>query len=548
MNRIALTASLCIALALGAGGGWYAAQGHRAEHTPGASAEAAPADKVLYWYDPMKPDVHFDKPGKSPFMDMELVPRYAEDGASADGVRIDPVLAQNTGVKLARVARGEIADGVEVAGTVAFNDRDVAIVQARSGGIVERAYPHAVGDVVAAGAPLADIRVPEWAGAQYEYLALRGDAELAAAARARLLQLGMSEAQVRRLERSGEAQAVVTINAPRAGMIAELSVREGMTVAAGAPLAQIRGLASVWVEADVPEAQVAKLKVGSRAQVRLAAQPQEALEGRVIALVPELRADTRTVRVRVELPNKQGALRPGMVARIALSPVSSTPTLWVPSEAVIATGRRHVVIVAEDGGRFMPVEVSVGRERADRSEVLAGLAEGQQVVASGQFMIDSEASLRGVLARMGTASGSASERAPEATPGSTAEATELAPETASGFSPSPAAPKRVVPKSAGSDAHAAHDHGAQAHDALAHAAAAAPEGTGTVVAIGKDTITLAHEPLPELNWPAMTMPFSVMDPHVLHGLKVGDRVKFSLMMHGQHAMIDTISRVEGGAR
>ncbi|WP_341675636.1 efflux RND transporter periplasmic adaptor subunit [Niveibacterium sp. SC-1] len=520
MNRIVLTTSLCVALALGAAGGWYAAQSRQPGHVTQTRSEAAPQGRVLYWYDPMKPDVHFDKPGKSPFMDMELVPRYAEDGASAEGVRIDPTLTQNTGVKLAKAARGEIADDVEVAGTVAFNDRDVVNVQARTGGIVERAYPHTVGDVVTAGAPLADIRVPEWAAAQYEYLALRGDAELAAAARARLLQLGMSESQVKHLERSGEAQAVVTVSAPRAGMIAEHGVREGMTVSPGTPLAQIRGLASVWVEADVPEAQSAGLKVGARAQVRLAAQPEALLEGRVVALVPELRADTRTVRVRVELPNKQGTLRPGMVARIALAPATGTAALWVPSETVIATGRRHVVIVAEEGGRFVPVEVSVGRERGGRSEVLAGLTEGQQVVASGQFMIDSEASLRGVLARMGTG-------------------------TSSATSPEPAGSKSVSREAPG---HGAQGHDGHAHEEPAHEATAAPEGTGTVVAIGKDTITLAHDPLPELNWPAMTMPFPVMDPHALHGVKVGDRVKFSLMMHGQQAMIDTLSRVEGDKR
>ncbi|MBM3115481.1 efflux RND transporter periplasmic adaptor subunit [Jeongeupia naejangsanensis] len=495
MNTKTTIAIAIATLGIGAFGGWLAGQ-RSAEHgaLPGSAAKAE--KPVLYWYDPMKPDVHFDKPGKSPFMDMQLQPRYADEGGEAAGVRIDSALAQNTGVKLAKVERGELAGGLSVSGTVVFNDRDVAIVQARTGGIVERAYPHAVGDVIAAGSPLADVRVPEWLTAQNEYLALRGDAQLAAAAKSRLIQLGMSAAAVAQLERSGVARPVVTITAPRGGMIAELGVRQGMTLTAGQALARINGLSSVWIEADVPEAQAATLRVGAPVQAHFAAWPDQPVNGKVTALVPELKAETRTIRARIEVPNRDGRLLPGQYARVTLAG-EAKPALWVPSDAVIATGLRHVVIAvdgdAKTGWHYAPVEVRIGREAGGRSEIIAGLDEGRQVVVSGQFMIDSEASLRGVLARMASAPAAAQ-------PDARVEAT------------------------------------------------ASPEGVGVVRVIEAGSVTLAHEPIAALKWPAMTMPFTLMNPVAAKGLKVGDKVRFTLMMHGDDAMIESMIRIDGGGQ
>ncbi|AOX99047.1 efflux RND transporter periplasmic adaptor subunit [Jeongeupia sp. USM3] len=491
MNTKTTIAIAIAALGIGGFGGWLAG---RQDH----AAPAAAADKpVLYWYDPMKPDVHFDKPGKSPFMDMELVPRYADEaGDASSGVRIDPALVQNTGVRLAKVEHGELAGGLAVAGSVVFNDRDVAVVSARTGGIVERAYPLAVGDVIKAGSPLADVRVPEWLAAQNEYLALRGDAQLAAAAKSRLVQLGMSPEAVAQLERSGRAQPVVTIVAPRGGMIAELGVRQGMTVSAGQALARINGLSSVWIEADVPEAQAAMLRIGAPVSASFAAWPNAPVAGKVTALVPELKADTRTVRVRIDVPNREGRLRPGLYAQVALAG-EAKPALLVPGDAVIATGKRFVVIVADGKGGFSPAEVRVGREAGGKTEIVEGLSEGQQVVASGQFMIDSEASLRGVLARMASAPAGAVDG--NAATGKDAKAAPL-------------------------------------------------EGVGVVKAIADGEVTLAHEPIAALKWPAMTMPFTLMSPSVARGIAVGDRVLFTLMMHGGDAMIETMSKVDGGGR
>lgn len=392
-------AAAAIALVAGAGGFGLA---HLIDPGPAPAREAAPGvRRPLYWYDPMMPGQHFDKPGKSPFMDMQLVARYADDaGEAVPGVRIDAAAAQRLGLRTAVVRRGALATRLGVTGTIAFDDRDVAVVQARAGGFVDRVYARAAGDVVAVGAPLADLLVPEWAGAQAQYLAVRrtGDAALTHAARRRLLLLGMSPGTVAAVERSGRPRAIVTIATPIAGTIKTLGVRAGMNVTAGQTLAEINGLGTVWLNAAVPQAVAAALRVGQRVEATLAAFPGETLTGRIAAILPEAQADSRTLTVRIELPNRGARLRPGMFASVSLGGRPAS-VLLVPSEAVIRTGKRDLVMLALAEGRYRPAEVRVGREAGDLSEIVAGLDEGEKVVASGQFLIDSEASLAGVAAR-----------------------------------------------------------------------------------------------------------------------------------------------------
>jgi Cu(I)/Ag(I) efflux system membrane fusion protein len=371
-------------------------------------AGKAPTDgrQVLYWYDPMKPEARFDKPGRSPFMDMDLVPRYADETAGG-GVQVDPRTAQSLGLRLAPVTRESLSGGIDAAGTLGLNEREVAIVQTRSAGFVERVFARAPGDVVAAGAPLADMLVPEWAGAQQEYLAVRatGDAGLAAAARQRLLLLGMSEALVRDVERRGEARPVMTVASPIGGVIQELMVRAGMSLAPGMTLARINGLTTLWLEVAVPEAQAGLVATGAPVKATLTAFPGERFAGRVDAVLPEANRDTRTLRVRIELPNRAGKLRAGMTAQVSIGGPAEE-ALVVPSEAVIRTGQRAVVFVAGDTpGQFSPVEVQLGREAGGKLVVLKGLAEGQQVVVSGQFLIDSEASMAGAVGRAASGAG-----------------------------------------------------------------------------------------------------------------------------------------------
>jgi len=200
--------------------------------------------QVLYWYDPMNPAQHFDRPGKSPFMDMQLQPKYAGEAAGGAGVQIDPAKLQNLGVRLATVARGTLPGGIAATGTIDFDGRDVAVVQARATGFVQRVYGHAPADVVSAGAPLADLLIPDWAGAQGEYLAVRrtGDAALIRAARERLQLLGMPPSLIDKVERSGQVRNVVTVSTPVGGAIKTLVVRAGMAVSAGQTLAEVNGL------------------------------------------------------------------------------------------------------------------------------------------------------------------------------------------------------------------------------------------------------------------------------------------------------------------
>lgn len=455
---------------------WRSAPGDHATHAAtngaGPAAPAAPASgerRVLYWYDPMVPSQKFDKPGKSPFMDMMLVPRYADEGdTSSGGVAVSSQTTQSLGVRLATVERRPIGAAIDAVGSVQLNERDIAIVQTRTAGFVERVYARAPGDVIAAGAPLADLLNPEWLAAQQEYLAVKrtGEIALTQAARSRLTLLGLPAALIEQAERSDTAVGVQTITAPIGGVIAELAVREGMTVAPGMTLARINGLAAVWLEVALPEALAATMRPGQLAEARFPALPEQIVKGRVAAILPEANRDTRTLRLRIELPNPGLRLRAGMFAQVTLRG-PQREALVVPAESVIRTGRRAIVYVADAPGRYRPLEVQIGEQFDDRVVVRQGLQAGQRVVASGQFLIDSEASLQGVR------------------PGETTAA-----------------------------------------------AATAYQARGTVVDIEADSITLDHEPVPALKWPSMTMPFKLAEPALAKGLAKGQRVEFGFVKQG----------------
>lgn len=457
-------------LALAAGGIGFTMAEWRGGAPEGASLRP-PARKILYWYDPMIPAEHHDGPGLSS-MGMQTIPRYADEaggGASPPGISIDPSASQSLGLRTVAVRRGSLASSLTATGTIDFNQRDVAIVQARAAGFVQRVYGRAPGDVVGAGAPLADILVPEWGGAQAEFLAVRrtGNAALTQAARQRLVLLGMPSGTIASVERTGRPHNVVTISTPTGGVIKTLDVRTGMTMTAGQTLAEVNGLGTVWLNAAVPEAIAGPLKPGQSVQATLAAFPGETLSGRVSAILPQTQADSRTLTVRIELPNRGGRLRPGMFATVSLGG-STQPALLVPSEALIRTGKRTLIMLALDKGRYRPAEVQTGREAGDDTEILAGLSEGEKIVASGQFLIDSEASLSGVKARpIGGA---------------------------------------AAAKSAST--------------------AALYETVGKIEQITATSVTLSHEPVPAIGWPAMTMTFQLPDPKIARGLKTGDGVRF----------------------
>ncbi len=389
---------LAIAAVAGGGGYWFGRHGPANE-----AGSGQPERKVLYWYDPMVPAEHYDNPNSLSSMGMKTVPKYADEAPTANaapGVSIDPAARQSLGLRVVAAEMGALPSSLTITGTIDFNQRNVAIVQARSGGFVTRVYGRAPGDVIGAGAPIADLQLPEWGGAQGEYLAVRrlGRPDLTSAARQRLRLMGMPDGLIAQVERSGRTNGTVTITAPIAGVIQTLDARQGVTLAPGQTLAQVTGIGTVWLNAAVPEAQAGAVRIGQSANATLAAFPGESFVGRVIAILPTAQADSRTLTVRIELANRGGRLRPGMFGTVMLGD-GGGQALLVPSEAVIRTGVRTLVMLALPDGRYRPAEVRTGREGGGKTEIIAGLAPGEKVVASGQFLLDSEASLSGIAAR-----------------------------------------------------------------------------------------------------------------------------------------------------
>ena len=409
MNRLAILL-LFVGLAAGTVFGYVLRPrtAVRAEHDALATAPPAPAPsgerRVLYWFDPMQPNQHFDKPGKSPYMDMPLRPKYADEtGSDGGAVAISAGIVANLGVRTAQAERGSLARTLHAAGNVGYDENSVEVVQARVAGYVAHLYVRAPLARVRRGQALLDLVAPDWAAAQEEYLALRrasADPTLRDAARRRLAVLGMSEDQVRAIERSGSARSTITLTARIDGVVGESNARDGMAVMPGTPLFRINGLDHVWITADVAENRAALLREGAAATVTVPAWPGRTFEGTVNAVLPNVAQATRTQAVRIDVANGDGALAPGMYASVELALPTSELHLLVPSEAIIRTGTRAVVILAERDGTFRPAEVTLGAEEQGKTEILAGLDQGERVVLSGQFLIDSEASLRATVARM----------------------------------------------------------------------------------------------------------------------------------------------------
>ena len=453
--------------------------------------------KVLYWHDPMVPDQKFDKPGKSPFMDMDLVPVYADAAADEGKVSISPRLVQNFGIRTAEVREGTLDTGFSAVGAVGVDERAIVAVQARSPGYVEKLHVRAQYDSVAAGTPLVDLYVPEWLAAEEELLALKASAQpgvaaLADAARQRLRLLGVPDAEIVRFERDGKPSARVTLTAPQSGIVWEIGARDGMAVMPGTTLFKLAGIGTVWVTADVPEAQAGLVRVGAPVEARAAAYPDRAYKGSVNALLPEVNAATRTVRARIVLANPGGTLKPGMYATVAFGGATAKPGVIVPAEAVIRTGKRNVVIVDAGQGKFEPVDVEVGRESGDLAEIRGGLAVGQRVVVSGQFLVDSEANLKGALTRI-AASGDA------------------------------------VAQSA--DPHAGH----ASPKAPAAPAAQVHKAEGVVRSVGAEVL-IKHGAIPTAGMGAMTMAFKAPPGGVPGNVKEGTSVRFEFVLTPQGDM------------
>ena len=407
MNKKLMTLAVVAAVALLASGyvaGTWHANTTVTTTTTLSVSEKEPGRKVLYWHDPMMPNQHFDKPGKSPFMDMQLAAKYPDDdtgsaNSAAGGIAIDPRVVQNLGVRLGEVERGRFARAIDTVGGVAIDEHRIEAIQVRQPGWVEQLDVRAVGDTVRRGQRLAGVYAPDLLATQQELLIARDsqDPQLIEAARRRLALFGLSAGQIAHIEKTGEAERRVDYYAPFDGYVMELGVRQGAAVEPGGMLFQLANLDSVWINAEVPETQAAWIKTGDPAIAEVPALPGEHFDGRVDYLYPELMTATRTLKVRVVVNNPGKRLRPGMFAAVHLGTATQDDVLTVPTETVIKTGTRSIVIVADDATHFRPVLVRIGSEHGGRSEILQGLTVGQNVVASGQFLIDSEATLRGAF-------------------------------------------------------------------------------------------------------------------------------------------------------
>jgi Cu(I)/Ag(I) efflux system membrane fusion protein len=480
MNRTALTLTAAAIAVLLAGGSFYLGRVSASHRVPAAAAAGAspPGERtVLYWHDPMVPGPRFDKPGKSPFMDMQLVPVYAGDNADA-GVQVSPAVQQNLGIRTVAAQRRDVSSSFDAVGTVQFDERLAVAVQTRVAGYVERLAVRAPMERVRQGQALATVFAPDWLAPLNELAALKraGVApELVDAARDRTRALSIPAALVRQAEDGAAVSGRFTLTAPASGVVAELGVRDGAMVSPGMTMFRIAGLDRVWAVAEVPEAQAVHLVRGQRVKAVLQADAAQAFEGRLAEILPQVNASSRTLQARFEVANPGGRLVPGMLLRLQVAGPTTT-RLVVPAEAVIRTGTRAVAIVRRADGRFEPREVQLGVDLGDTLEVVRGLAEGDSVVASGQFLVDSEARLRSVLGSMGAAD-------PAAAPASSA-------------------------------------------------AAATYSAEGRVERVEADNVTLTHGPIPELKWPGMTMGFGKPDPKAFADLKPGDRVHFEFRKGG----------------
>lgn len=357
--------------------------------------------RILYWYDPMVPQEHYPGPGKSS-MNMELQPKYADEGV-AGGVSVSPTVMQNLGIRVAKVEVRDLSKVIRSVGHVDYDQRLVTQVQTLTPGFVEGLSVRAEGEPIGAGRVIATVYSPELLAAQNEYRALLASggiasASLRQAARSRLLLLGAPASLVARLDHGGAPQRTYGVFTHTSGVVTAIGARPGAQVTPGQSIVTIQGLGQMLVIADVPEASLNAVRVGQPAEINFPAYPGDIRRGVVDYIFPSLTTQSRTAQVRITLPNPGGRLKQGMFANVTLQGIGGMATV-VPSEAVIDTGRRQVVVVKRNGS-FIPQEVKTGRDFDQWTEIVAGLQPGQEVVASGQFLIDSEASLQGFLSRL----------------------------------------------------------------------------------------------------------------------------------------------------
>ena len=451
-------------------------------------AMAEEEKEILYWVAPMDPNYRRDKPGKSP-MGMDLIPVYAgdeDDGGST--VTISPAVVQNLGVRTARAELTRLWRGIDTVGYVGYDESRVSHIHLRTSGWIEDLVVRSEGERVKKGERLFDLYSPELVNAQEEFVTAlsSGNKGLIRASRERLIALGVSSDQINRLQRNKKVQQRISVYAPQDGVVSSLPVREGMYVKPSMRVMTLGDLSSVWVLAEVFERQVNWVKEGQPAEVRLSFIPGEVWEGEVEYIYPDLDPKTRTLKVRLRFDNPGEKLKPNMYTNVKIYGGAKDDVIVIPIEALIRTGRSERVIIALGDGKFEAREVTSGIESGDYVEIRNGLDDGEKIVVSGQFMIDSEASMRASLMRMSE---------PDSVDAGDADG-ETGPVT----------------------------------------------GTGVVRAFKTDEgkINLQHDPIPTLGWPAMTMDFMLDEGVDVSGLSVDEEVMFQLEERDERYFITAI--------
>jgi len=465
--------AVLLAVAAGVGGGILLER--QVLSAQDASRAAGTGPRILYWWDPMIPDFKSDKPGKSP-MGMDMVPVYegqAQAKAEEKGVvTVSAAAMNNLGVRTAAVERMTLTPTVETFGSITFDESGTSHLHVRGRGWVERLHTRVMGDSVERGQLLMEIFSPDLITASYEFVreAERGPSGNTEGARRKLLALGVSERQIEEIRKTGAVPERIKVYAPQPGVVEALGVAEGMYVESDVTLMSIVDHASVWVMAEVLESQVGLVSRGMPAEVRVASEPGRTWTGTVDYVYPELRPDTRTARLRIRLANPDHTLQPNMFASVRVATRAREGVIAIPNGALIRTGQADRAVLALGDGRFKPVPVKAGLAVGDRVEITDGLKEGDRVVTSAQFLIDSESSLTAGFASMQDAE---------------------------------------PPQAAG--------------------APAMGEGEVTAVAADGSRVTISHGPIPAFSWPSMTMEFGVGPGASVQGLAPGDRVRFGVV-------------------
>ncbi|MEQ8409199.1 MAG: efflux RND transporter periplasmic adaptor subunit [Gammaproteobacteria bacterium] len=441
----------------------------------------------LYWVAPMDSSFRRDAPGLSP-MGMDLIPVYEEPDGDTNAVRVNSTVQHNLGLRTAKAIRSDFARDVEAVGYTRWNEATIEMLHPRAEGWLEVFNLDSVGDQVEAGQVIYELYAPNLVSAQQEFITARQarNETLAALARERLLALGFTPAQVDELANNGNTSSRLVYRAVNDALVVALGTRRGNYVQPASTIATLASLDSIWVDVDIFETDTADLEIGLEAAIEFPAFPGETWTGEVSYIYPELERSSRTLRVRLVIENEGHRLKPNMFANVAIATDPRLDVLAVPREAVIRSGSGSRLIVVRDDGGFEPRAVRTGVSSGERIEILQGLSAGETVVTSGQFLIDAEANGEQALARLDAASESTSE-------------------------------------SMDMDMDMDMERSAN----LSGDQEAVYSTTGRIASMMNDgMVTLAHQPVAALGWPAMTMSFTTVPEVNLSDFTVDDTVRF----------------------